>query len=186
MLKQHIEIILIFIGILSYLFFRNYSGTIVPYPFLWFIIGIVVAIIGIILFLGSKSRREKRIEKSNVLKIRWLKENGRRITVGFDDYKIVSNKYYEERYSNESFGWRAQMYDAVYAGENSMETTTISQSRIVYEDKRTKQTYVSPLILEEETTLRFLLYKQKYITIYKDEYDADLYYFDLEFLHNHM
>ncbi|NOU59614.1 hypothetical protein [Marinifilum caeruleilacunae] len=181
-MKRIVGIILIVVGVLLYLFFRNYDGNFLPYPTLWFFIGIILAIIGFKLFVTSKSKTEKEIEESYQSEIKRLKENGDKISVEFKDCEIVSSNYHVEL--PKSSNYRVQAWDSLYDNGKSAENIEINQSRIIYKNENSEDNnvFISPLINKDEITLSFRLSNYKSTVIYVDKLDKDLYYFDLELL----
>jgi hypothetical protein len=181
-MKRLLGIVLIIIGILTYLFFRNYTGNFLPYSTLWFFVGIILVIIGFRLFITSKSKHVQQLEKSFQEEIDRLKHYGEKINVDFKDCEIISSNYYKE--VPKSSNYRVQALDSIYDSSRSVENVEINQSRITYQDKNLSYDYIfiSPLINKDNITLSFTLDKYKKTTIYVDKKDKSLYYFDLEFL----
>jgi hypothetical protein len=137
--------------------------------------GAVVLFGGIVLL-----RRERRSALDAQAEWKRFKENARQITVLFDDCEIVDNHYFVEvPRSNNS---RIQAWDSLYDSSRSVEQIEVNQSRLLYRDKTTGETYASPLIDKDPATLRFKLFAQKQTVIYLD--DSGQYYFDLDFLYN--
>lgn len=181
-MKKKLGIVFIVIGVLIYLFFRNYEGNFVSHPILWFFIGITFIIIGFILIVTSKSKFESKLEKSFQNEVDRLKESGDRIKVDFKDCEIISNNYYKEVVKSSSY--RVQALDSLYDSSRAVENIEINKSRITYQDKNLSDDYIfiSHLINKDKITLSFTLSKYKKTTIYVDKKDENQYYFDLEFL----
>lgn len=179
-MKNILGIILIVVGVILFLFFKNYNGSLLPYPTLWFFVGIILVFLGIRLFASSKLKIVKESEKSHLSEIKRLKENGEKIFVELNDCEIVSSKYQMEL--PQSRNYRVQALDSLYDNNKSVDTVEINQSRIIYKNTDIDRVFTSPLIDKDKITLTFTLSKHKSTVIYVDRLDKDLYYFDLEFL----
>jgi hypothetical protein len=175
--------ILIGLGIVVFLFFRYYSGTLIPYPFLMWLLGIGMIVGGLIIITKIASKEDASdMENMNSL-IKELKETGEMINVEFADCEIKSNNYTEERerYRNSKIqAWNAIGGDA----DKNVKQVDIHQSVIVYNHKQNGEveTFYSRVIPKEKITLMFLLSSKKNITLYVDRDDRTRYYFDLDFL----
>jgi Na+/phosphate symporter len=77
--KRIIACICIGLGTLMYFFFKHYTGGHIPYPFLFWLLGIALALTGMYLYRTSSS--VKQFSKDNSVKqvIADLKKNGEQI-----------------------------------------------------------------------------------------------------------
>jgi hypothetical protein len=164
---------LIVAGILIFLFFSKVREN-------WSLAGVAAGILAAFLGFLVLLRRERRFALDAHAELEQFKKNGRQITVLFDDCEIVDNHYFVEvPRSNNS---RIQAWDSLYDSSRSVEQIEVNQSRLLYRDKKTGETYASPLIDKDPATLRFKLFAQKQTVIYLD--DSGQYYFDLDFLYD--
>lgn len=177
-MKRILGLLLIVIGVLTYLFFRNYNGNILPYPTLWFFVGIILAIIGLRLFVTSKSQKQKSFESELYAQIDTLKQHGKVIIVNLKDCEIISSNYFKE--IPKSNNYRIQAWDSILDSSNAVKNVEINQSRIVYKDK--DEVYISSIINKDKVTLSFTIENYGQTNIYVDNNDKSLYYFDIEFL----
>ena len=185
MVRRIIAFALIGLGILTYLFFRNYSGTIIPYPFLCYLVGMAMVVGGGVLLIRTPSRKEsKEREEINKLSEK-LKANGEKIQVDFSKCDIKTNDFTkeQERYSSS----RIQMWNAIGGdADKKIKQVEVHQSVIVFKHQNNgkTETFFSGLIPKERVTLMFKLGDKKKTTLYVDRYNRSIYYFDLDFLQN--
>jgi hypothetical protein len=182
------------LGLLTATFFRHYSGSLIPYPWVFFVLGLVMFLAGYLLLRYSPAPKEKAALNRVRRLIADLKENGERIRVDFDTCQIRGHSYREARPSHGA--------DSLLTTLTVGETLTslldhldnaggdglrnVQQSVIVfqYENDRTgaKEKFISPVIAKDEISLSFYLDQQKHTTLYVDKTNRDFYYFDLGFL----
>ena len=180
-MKSIIGIILIVIGVLVYLFFKNYHGELFSYPILWFFAGITLIWLGFYLIRKSKSESNQKVKDSYKKTISKLKECGLKIPVEFRDCEIIANKYYQEIAKSKNL--KIQAWDSLYDPGSNVKIEEVNQSRISYQDKaKNEQIFISPIIYKDEITLSFILEKHIGTSIYIDKNNPKVYYFDLEFL----
>lgn len=175
-------ITLILSGSITCLFFSNYTGSLIPYPVLWYIAGILLASAGIamlwsILFKTIKQAKQNWREEINAFKL-----TAHKIEVDLSTCEIKTNNYIEEVEKIKSS--EAKFYDALYDPIRNVENREVNQAVLIFEtyESGKKKQYYSPTIYKDETTLRFLLARQKQTFIYVDRNNKSHYYFDLEFL----
>lgn len=173
--------ILIGLGGVTYLFFKNYQGGVIPYPSLFYALGIATFAGGFgLLFLASKNHI-KKINRYSHNEIDDLKHNGERIPVNFSQCEIKENNYSEEVEKNYS---DSKSLGLLTGHTNNIEIVSRNQSVIVYEASNGSRIdkFVSPVIPKDKATLMFLLDAQKQTTLYVDKTNSSRYFFDLDFL----
>jgi len=182
MTRRIVAIALIILGLLSWIFLKDYSGKFIPYPSLLGFIGLITFLFGIYLLWNSTSK-VKLPEFDMLQQIEDLKLNGEKIKVEFSKCEIKSNGYTEERerYSD----YRIQAWN-VLAGDSdkNVELVDINQSRIIFhhEINGNTETFISGIIPKDQITLSFELDEKKETTLYVDRNNRENFYFDLEFL----
>src|ERR1043165_1779869 len=83
-------------GLLILTFFRRYNSNVIPYPWLFYVSGILCFLIGFFLLRRTPTVDQNKIlEKAKAL-IKDLKENGDRLLIDLGDCEIRENHYYEE------------------------------------------------------------------------------------------
>lgn len=144
-------------------------------------VGVLFIAISAIIYYMSESSFSQ--EKGNTKWKEKLKRNGIKIPVDLSKCQIKSNSWVEERerYMNS----RVAFWNEV-GGDSEMNVEKVEsiQSRIEYSlmSNGIFQTFLSPTIAKDETTLRILLELKKETVIYVDRDNFNNYYFDLEFL----
>ena len=184
-------------GLLTVSFFRKYSGDLIPYPVLFYLLGLTM-FVGAALFLRyTPKTNDLNVYNLIAERINYLKANGEKIEVDFTQCEIKENNYTEERekYGNSNdlltfdFERRIQLFNAL-GGESwrNVEQVEVIQSVIVYsyQNKRDGEIerFVSRVIPKDKITLSFYLDRQKQTTLYVDKANRASYYFDLDFLNN--
>jgi hypothetical protein len=181
-MKTITGIILIIVGLISLLFFENYSGREVLYLLMGYLISFGMIGVGGLLVNGALAEEKRRRDKEKEKLVSKFKANSEKILVDFDKCEIISNNYVEE-VETESFN-NNQAWEALYDSERNVKKVEVNQARLLFEADRfgTKEKFYSSMICKDEITIRFLLAKQKETFIYIDKNDKDRYYFDLDFI----
>lgn len=174
-------IILIILGLLDIFFFWNYSGEVIPLPMVWLIGGVVMVSLAVFLLFRSFTDAAASLDEVVRDQVDQLKQEGEKIEVNLDECEIMTNNYTREL---ERKSKRAHAIDAVYDSSQNIITETVNQAVLVYKRgiNGEEETFYSPTIYKDETSLRWLLERQKKTAIYVDKDDRSLYYFDVAFL----
>lgn len=178
-IKNVLGYILSIIGILMMIFFRKYSGDLIPYSTIWFFAGFIL------LFIGYSFIQTKEIKLMQDLadEIDKFKLRADQIKVNLNSCKIKTNNYTEQIEEDDSY--RPQLLNSLsdYT-KKEMKHTTVYQSVLIYETDvfGQKAAYYSPTIYMDEISLKILLDREKETSIYVDRDNRNKYYFDLEFL----
>jgi hypothetical protein len=130
MLKKIAGYFLAGIGFISFTFFINYKGSVISFSTLWFIVSLLIGIIGVYLISTSKTAKISRQEKYNEKRVAQLKQNGEKILLTKDNCEIRENNYYEE--GNDARLHRIQEIDALYDPNENYTQKFIEQTVIVY------------------------------------------------------
>ena len=181
-MKHIIGIIFMALGALFIFFFKGYDGNFIPYPLLWLVASIILFALGLLLYIFSKPKALKELEKSYHSEFKRLVEHGEQITVDLKQCKIVSSNYTEElpRSSSERIQW----LDSLSSNNTLTEQVEFNQTQVIYtlDDLTGTRVFISPVIEKDKATLSFLLDLQRETTIYVDVQNPEIYYFDLSFL----
>jgi hypothetical protein len=183
------------LGFLTVTFFRRYSGEIIPYPSLFWLLGLVMFITGYLLIRYTPSVKEQKGLQQLRQMIAELKANGEKITVDLNNCEILEHSYSEhkETYGRDSLFFSLTAVPNIHYLLNKLEDEThgtgivnVCQSVIIfnYPNRRTGQTekFVSKVISKDRVSLSFYLDQQRQTTLYVDKADRSHYYFDLAFL----
>jgi hypothetical protein len=194
MLKRVAAYTLFALGLITIVFFRHYSGELIPYPWIFFVIGFGMFLGGYFLLRYSAPAPSK----ADLVKLRQLidhlKANGDRLPVDLNSCDIRSHDYREAKAAHGadnllvdltvSSEFRALMNHLDDHDRTGMQN--VQQSVIVfsYANSKTATTerFLSPIIAKDKITLSFYLDRQKQTTLYVDKSNRSLYYFDLDFL----
>ncbi|HET6225144.1 MAG TPA: hypothetical protein VFF27_02630 [Bacteroidia bacterium] len=182
------------LGFLTITFFKDYAGTVIPYPFVFWLIGIACFIIGSILIRSIPSVKQQKSDEQLQKRIQELKNTGERITVNLNDCDIKEHNYTEEQERKSSFNDLAspslkrdiQAWDALFDSSRNVNNVTVNQTILIYthrsENKAEK--FYSSVIPKDRISLMFKLDAQKTTTLYIDKQNRENYYFDLDFLND--
>ncbi len=195
MWRRILAYILFGLGFLTVTFFRRYSGNLIPYPFLFWLLGLAMFWGGFLLFRYTPSTKELSIQQTMRYLISDLKENGDKIRVDLTKCQLREHNYTEERdrdgHKNELLtldiereiqGWNALGGGAM----RNVEQVQVTQTVIIYSylNNRTGKTekFISRVVPKDKISLTFYLDKQIETTLYVDKTNRERYYFDLDFL----
>jgi hypothetical protein len=192
MVRRISAYILFGLGFLTVTFFRKYSGTIIPYPFLFWLIGLSMFWGGWALLRWTPTIKEQQDTDRLKKLIDDIKTNGEKIKVDFSKCDIKQNNYVEEK---EKYGTGSyittldierdiQAWNALTDSTRNTERVQVNQAVLIFDNSHNDKTekFVSRVIPFDRVTLLFKLDKQKQTTLYVDKNDRSKYYFDLEFL----
>jgi len=186
--KRIIGWILIIVGILFYAFFKKYTGQLIPYPIIFYLIGLTFIISGFIILRKTPKLNEiNLLEKAEALK-KELKENGLKIEVNLENCEIKENHYYEKPDSTKNytdfellnFSEMAMYYEMFNKakGEEIKQSVVITMVLLNGQERKV----FSPVLPYDRIKLLFSFDKQKITNVFIDKNDSEKYYFDFEFL----
>lgn len=184
MIKKGLAYTLIALGFLIFLFFNKYTGTLIPYPFLFSLCGIAVLLTGVFLLRRSFTGADTKLQQQMQVHIDHLKINGTQIKVPLDDCELKEHHFTEERdrYNDRNI----QAFNA-WGGDSMKNVTNVNVNQVVviynYPNPASGEIekFVSPVLNKDKQTLLFYLSRQKETYIYLDPENRN-YYFDLDFL----
>lgn len=193
MFRRIIAYLLFGSGFLVIAFFRNYSSHVIPYPVLWWLIGVLCFISGWLILRFTPTVKQQQ-EKNNLQQqINELKSSGEQIVVKLADCEIKSNNYIEEkeRYGSDNFfttldmEHNIQFFNALGDETRNTKRVSVNQAVLIYilkSENGEQRKIVSHVLPYERTTLLFKLAAHETTKIYLDKNNRNRYYFDLEFL----
>jgi hypothetical protein len=181
-----LAVLLLTIACLGHFYFGNYTGTLIPHPFMFQVASWMVALTGAGLILYIYQSRKNNLDKTVAAWKENLRLNGEKIIVDFTNCEIRNNFYYEE--VNKVYSSEARAYNSLIGQDyRNVEQQSRHTSVIVfsYPNPRTgeKLTFISPVISKDRITLEFLLGEKKQTVIYADRNNPENYFFDVEFLY---
>lgn len=197
MSRRILAYILFGLGFLTITFFRKYSGEVIPYPFLFYLLGLGMFVVGLLFLRFTPTTKQLDIQKQISETISDLKANGDKIPVDLSHCEIKEHNYIEERekygHSNElltlDFERQIQGWNAIGGGSmRNVEQVQVIQTVLVYNYQNPRngklETFISRVIPKDKISLSFYLDRQKQTTLYVDKINRDKYYFDLDFLND--
>jgi hypothetical protein len=194
MLNRIIAYTFFILGIGTVTFFRHYVGSLIPYPWVFFLLGITMLLSGYLFLRYAPSPKDTAARNRLSQLIADLRANGEQIRVDFNTCSIRGHDY---RQALSARGTDSLLIDLTApdtltrlldhldnAGNNGMQE--VRQSVIVFQHTDTRtgavEKFVSPILAKDDKTLSFYLDCQQQTTLYVDRTNRNLYYFDLAFL----
>jgi hypothetical protein len=177
-----IGIIMIIIGLLILLFFKQYSGVLIPHPVVGFVLGLLLMISGYLTFKKGSAQWYEKNEENIKARIQEFRRKADKVRVDLNACEIKTNSYSEQ--VDKVKNYKAKAFDTLYDSDKGIENINSNETVLIFETEKygEKEHYYSPVIYKDEITLRFMLDKQKETYIYIDKENRGNYYFDLEFL----
>jgi hypothetical protein len=179
---------LFIISFLGTIFLSKYQGSLIASPVLWYLLFVLIGILGVWLFLGSFKRADKIITQIEESKIQQLKANSEKIKVEFDFCEFKNGSY-----SHEVRDENISTINLIAATSDLIATTSLSslhdptiiknivQSSLIYSYPISGKTekYISQSFPFDQITLKFYVLNHK-VTLYIDRFDRRKYFFNLE------
>lgn len=139
------------------------------------ILSVAFGAIGWFWFKSETDKAVEEIEEDELQTKRVLMENGHRIKVDLKKTILKSNSYVVQVYVKDK-------RKTSYIQANSAKTADVYQSRIGVEIGDSEIIYWSPIIDNDETTIRMKMALQEFTWLYIDKEDPEVFYFDISFL----
>ena len=186
MWKKFLAYFLIGLGLLTVTFFRKYTGNIIPYPFVFWITGIVLLWCGLLLirsymmdkFVAGQNKIAKQREE--------IRKDGEKIIVDFSQCEVKENSYTEDQEITASA--RVQALNALQDDSRNVRQVDVTNCWIIfrYTNPATgkKERFISNAISMDKVTLSVRLDEKKQTSLYVDRKDRENYFFDMSFLSN--
>ncbi len=195
MIRRIAAYLLFGLGLITVSFFRNYVGDLIPYPAIFWLLGLAMFWGGWALLRFTPTIKESQDRERLDKLIAELRENGEKIKVDFSKCDIKTNDYTEEQpqYGSKidfltlDLERSIQTWNAISGDDDkNIKQVEVYQSVLVFKNERNgkTETFISRIIPKERATLMFKLSDKKETTLYVDKKNRSRYYFDLEFLNN--
>ncbi|HEY4206915.1 MAG TPA: hypothetical protein VGM31_08885, partial [Puia sp.] len=194
MWRRLLACFLFVLGFLSLTFFKHYRGELIPYPFLFWLIGLALFAAGFLFLRYAPDPKERETHKELAMIISDLKANGEKIMVELSTCEIKEHNFSEEKQhygrDNEfltlSVEKEIQGWNTMGGGAwRNVEQVQVRQSVLIFERKDPRsglvEKFETRVIPKDRITLSFYLDKQKHTTLYVDKGNRRRYYFDLDF-----
>jgi hypothetical protein len=195
MWQRILAYVFIALGLLTVTYFREYTGSVIPHPVIFWVLGLIMLLAGVAFLRLTPAALDRSMQKQIEETIYHLKVNGERIRVDLSQCEIKEHTYTEERqrYGHENelltfdFERQIQAWNAVGGdGGRNVKQVQVTQSVVVFYRKNTlsgeTEKFVSRVIPKDKVTVAFYLDEQRETTLFVDKTNRELYYFDLDFL----
>jgi hypothetical protein len=190
MLSRIIAYILFILGLITLTFLRHYTGSLIPYPWVFLLLGLGMFLAGYFLLRYSSPSKDRTSASKVRQMIDDLKTNGEKIRVDFKDCLIRGHEYSEAVENPESHLVGLTGSGALTAVLNHLDNPTgmrdVRQSVIIFQQTNSRtgitEKFLSSVISKDQVSLSFYLDQQQRTTLYVDKSNRNLYYFDLDFL----
>lgn len=195
MWQRILAYVFIAFGVLTVTYFRTYAGSVIPYPVLFWVLGLIMVVAGIMSLRFTPAALDSSMQKQIDETLYHLKVNGERIRVDLSQCEIKERSYVEERqrYGHENelltfdFERQIQVLNALGGGNSrNVEQVQVTQSVIIFSRQNPlsgeMERFVSRIIPKDKVTVAFYLEEQRETTLFVDRTNRELYYFDLDFL----
>jgi hypothetical protein len=195
MWRRILAYLLFALGFLTFTFFRRYSGEVIPYPFLFYILGLIMFVGGLLFLRYTPRTTDLQIQARIAQTIEELKTTGEKIPVDLSRCEIKEHNYTEEQelygHPNElltlDFERQIQGFNALGGGSHrNVVQVEVRQTVIIYDYQNPRsgklEKFISRVIPKDKITLSFYVDRQKYTDLYVDKINREKYYFDLDFL----
>ena len=175
------------VGLLGFLFFLEYRGTVIPLKELWFVLSFFIIVEGG--YFVAKYKLQKLNNQSDdgnrvrLAEIEQLKHTGDKIKVTLDNAEVKSRSYQQE-IINEGLPSRMEMIDALYDSNRNYKTEEVQQTYIVFYKQYGGKTckFVSRATTQNAESVKMFIDRQKGIDLYIDPKNPENYYFDLPYV----
>jgi hypothetical protein len=143
---------------------------------------ILIFLIAICATLITAFNTKKRLRAINKKKI-WLKTNGKKVKIYFEDCKITTQENIQDVLPG-SLPSKIEVLDSLYTQDRNIPQSAVSTSTLIYEYQYGIETiqFKSEEIIVPLITLRLRLDQKKYTFIYYDPNNLSKYFFDIDFL----
>ena len=183
-MRQIIGLIFIVVSFFGTIFFKRYKGEVIPYPVLWYIGFIILALLGLLLIYWSyrsMKQKIKKIAEPLIAEFEIWKTKAEIIEPDFDRCEFKSGSYSHEvddpRLSKVK--WLAP--GTIASSIDTTITENVEQSYLVYYPPviDLPEKFISDHFPFDTTTLKYYVIK-KQIVLYVDRFDRNKYFFDLK------
>jgi hypothetical protein len=116
----------------------------------------------------------------------WLKENGTKVKIYFEDCKIIARENIQDVLPD-SLPSKIEMLDSLYDQDKNDRQIDASAAILIYEYKYGNHStqFRSEEITVPSISLQLRLDQKKYTYVYYDPNNPSKYFFDVDFLYNH-
>lgn len=174
-------IFLFIVSFLGTIFFSKYKGSLIANPSLWYLLFLLIGLLGVWLFRSSFKYTDRIINQVQESKIRQLKANAEKIVVEFDLCEFKDGSFSHEVRDENISTINLLAPSPMSSLHEPTITQHIVQSSLIYSNHAAGRTdkFISDSFPFDQTTLKFYVLNHK-VMLYIDNLDRRNYFFDLE------
>ncbi|RYG53840.1 MAG: hypothetical protein EOO01_03245 [Chitinophagaceae bacterium] len=178
-MKKILGAFLFAIAFLGAIFFRNYHGTVIPYPTLWYVLFIAIGFLGVWLVVTSVRKNILSAQQEYDAAIETMKLSAKEIEVDFEKCVFNTGSYSQEVQEG------MQPVDLLIPGplafHREKETEFVVSSYIIYTDDENDSSsrYISQAFSLDIVSLKVQVLNKK-MFLYVDRHDKRKYFFELK------
>ncbi|MGC4035796.1 MAG: hypothetical protein QM764_07530 [Chitinophagaceae bacterium] len=179
-MKLIIGLLLIAISFFGTIFFRNYHGTLISHPGIWYTLFFAVGLVGALLIYNAIRGMKTIIEDHIDTSAEKLKSHAKRVQIDFDKCEFKSGSFSHQIEQSNATVAELLLQDSPILPATSI-TENIIQSYLKYTDNINgeKITFISHAFPFDETTLKFYVLNNN-ISLYIDESSPQKYLFEIK------
>lgn len=168
-------ILLLIISIIGTIYFRRYSGTVVPFPTLMFFAFLLLGMVGAWLIFSASYSTEKGLRAAHQSAQEKIRKNAVKIKLNFDLCEFKDRSFHQE-VPDQTPALLNVMADASY--NSPAKTEYASRSWLIYTMPDTSEKFTSRAFPLEATSLKASVLKGQ-VFLFIDRFDRQKYFFEI-------
>jgi hypothetical protein len=140
MIKKVAGYLLMAIGSVAFIYFWEYKGSLIPLPFLWAVVSLLVVALGGYLVYKYRLWQQKAQDRYEKKRLKEFKRNSEMILLTTENCEVRGNSYHEEIISDK-IPTRSEMNDALYDPNRNYKQKFVELSVLIhyYNDDKSKR-----------------------------------------------
>jgi hypothetical protein len=178
-MRTILGVFLLSVAVLGTIYFRNYTGSIIAYPYLWYLLFILLGIFGIwLVYSALKSKMTQAYQRNNEA-IEMMKRTAAIIELDFDKCEFKNGSYSQEVEVSSTSA--IDLLTNSSPGAGKMTTEHITRYYIVYTDDVNGESgrFISQAFPLDLTMLKLQVMNRK-LSLYVDRFDKNKYFFEMK------
>lgn len=178
-MRALLGLLLIIASFIGTLFFKNYNGTVISYPIIWYLAFLFSGLIGALLIVSSTKKMGKNLVKHVNFENERLKANSEKILVDFDKCEFKSGSF-SHQVEDPNWGTARFFVSGPLSNIDDTVTEAVIQSYLVYTDTidDAVHRFVSQSFPFDPMALKVQVLNNK-VVLYVDRYDRNRYLFEV-------
>ena len=180
-MRTILGLLFIVTSFLGIIFFKYYSGSVIPYPMLWYIFFVVLGCFGAWLIYSATRKVKKIIDQHINSDVEKFKAIAEKIELDFDKCEFKSGSFSHQIEDPTASTVKLFAPDSLALIADTTITENVIQSYLTYTDsfKGEPCKFVSQYFPFDPSMLKFHVLKH-HIVLYIDRFDKRKYLFDLK------